>query len=167
MHTGNNFTHPMSTCCRQITTQIQCHCLCNATQIHPPRHRNYKSPFTLATTLTHPLTTCQLDVSDSLIFQEGASSRTSYTVQTPMCQWNWFGRQFFYLSQRRRAKPQKSPQTSPRPQSMVLLQPVPITYHLMPSERFIHSFLQRAGWMKQLCQGRPMAIGHLVLRSYK
>ena len=37
----------MLTCCWQAKTQIQCHCLCNTTQIHPPRHTNSKSKCTL------------------------------------------------------------------------------------------------------------------------
>ena len=36
----------MSTWCWQTITQIQCQCLCNATQIHPPRQSNSKSECT-------------------------------------------------------------------------------------------------------------------------
>ena len=106
------------------------YCASNTTKNHPPRHRNYKSTCKLNTTITHPLTTCQLRLPANLFFQEGASSRTSYAAQTPMCRKNGFARQFFYLSQGDRAKAQKGPQTLPRP---------PVQYAVHSSQFIVHS----------------------------
>ena len=33
-------TNPTPTCCRQTATQLQCHCVCIETKIHPSRHKS-------------------------------------------------------------------------------------------------------------------------------